>query len=60
MTAECVQTFTHLLHTGDMRWKPSLADAPALQGIVIDQLFLDTTYANAKHTHPPQARILRL
>ena len=29
-----MQTFTHLLHTGHMRWKPSLADAPALQGMI--------------------------
>ena len=44
----------NILHTGDMRWKPSLADAPALQGLRIDLLFLDTTYASPKHTHPPQ------
>ena len=46
----------HILHTGDMRWKPSLADVPALRDIVIDILFLDTTYSNARHTHPPQVR----
>ena len=50
----------HLLHTGDMRWKSSLADAAALQGIRIDTLFLDTTYASSKHTHPPQVRSSKL
>ena len=48
----------NILHTGDMRWKPSLADAPALQGLRIDLLFLDTTYASPKHTHPPQVPCL--
>jgi len=43
-----------ILHTGDMRWQDSMAQHPALLKQKIDYLFLDTTYASPKHTHPPQ------
>lgn len=45
-----------ILHTGDMRWQPSMAQHPALRGQHIDLLFMDTTYGSPKHVHPPQAR----
>ncbi len=45
-----------MLHTGDMRWQPSMGEHPALRGQHIDLLFMDTTYGSPKHVHPPQAR----
>jgi len=45
-----------MLHTGDMRWQPSMGAHPALRGQHIDLLFMDTTYGSPKHVHPPQAR----
>ena len=43
-----------ILHTGDMRWQHSMVDHPALRGIQVDLLYMDTTYAVPKHLHPPQ------
>jgi Cft2 family RNA processing exonuclease len=42
------------LHTGDMRYRPKMKLYPALQGIKIDKIFLDTTYAHPKHSFPSQ------
>ncbi|EDQ88949.1 uncharacterized protein MONBRDRAFT_8472, partial [Monosiga brevicollis MX1] len=42
------------LHTGDCRFHPRMLDHPTLQGIHIENLYLDTTYANPKYTFPPQ------
>ena len=37
-----------------MRWQHSMADHPALRGVQVDLLYMDTTYAAPKHLHPPQ------
>jgi len=44
---------THL-HTGDLRYCPAMKRYPALQGVKIDRLYLDTTYAHPKHTFMAQ------
>jgi DNA cross-link repair 1A protein len=43
-----------ILHTGDLRWHPRMANHPALRGTRIDILFLDTTYCLPKFTFPTQ------
>lgn len=43
-----------LLHTGDMRWQPRLADHPALKACKVDVLYMDTTYCSPKHVFPSQ------
>jgi hypothetical protein len=48
------QGFTRILHCGDMRWQPAMAQHPALAGQPLDVLYLDTTYAAPRHLHPPQ------
>lgn len=52
-----MQGVTRILHCGDMRWQPGMADHPALAGKPLDILYLDTTYAAPRHLHPPQVRI---
>eukprot|EP00045_Choanoeca_perplexa_P016616 m.225524 g.225524 ORF g.225524 m.225524 type:complete len:1472 (+) comp17310_c0_seq1:157-4572(+) len=47
-------TTRHHLHTGDCRYTPSMLDHPALQGVHIDNLYLDTTYGDAKYVFPEQ------
>eukprot|EP00730_Choanoeca_flexa_P006137 TRINITY_DN12092_c0_g1_i2.p1 TRINITY_DN12092_c0_g1~~TRINITY_DN12092_c0_g1_i2.p1 ORF type:complete len:1489 (+),score=272.53 TRINITY_DN12092_c0_g1_i2:30-4496(+) len=44
----------HHLHTGDCRFTPRMLEHPSLQGKHIDNLFLDTTYANTKYVFPAQ------
>lgn len=46
-----------ILHCGDMRWQPGMADHPALAGRSLDVLYLDTTYASPRHLHPPQVSL---
>lgn len=48
------QGVTRILHCGDMRWQPGMAQHPALVGQPLDVLYLDTTYAAPRHLHPPQ------
>lgn len=43
-----------ILHTGDMRWQPRLADHPALKACKVELLYLDTTYCLPKHVFPSQ------
>lgn len=43
-----------ILHTGDMRWQPRLADHPALKACKVDILYMDTTYCSPKHIFPSQ------
>ncbi len=50
------QGLLRYLHVGDFRWTAAMAEEPALQGLPLDILFLDTTYSNPRHTHPPQVR----
>jgi DNA cross-link repair 1A protein len=49
-----LQAVTRILHCGDMRWQPAMAQHPALAGQPLDVLYLDTTYAAPRHLHPPQ------
>jgi L-ascorbate metabolism protein UlaG (beta-lactamase superfamily) len=42
------------LHTGDLRYCPAMKLYPALQGVKIDKVYLDTTYAHPKHTFMTQ------
>lgn len=46
-----------ILHTGDMRWQPRLADHPALKACKVELLYLDTTYCLPKHVFPSQASL---
>lgn len=48
--------FTTVLHTGDFRWHAGMAAHPALAGLRIDCLMLDTTYCQPKWRFPPQAQ----
>ena len=50
------QGLLRYLHVGDFRWTAAMAEEAALRGLPLDILFLDTTYSNPRHTHPPQAR----
>jgi DNA ligase-1 len=40
---------TSILHTGDMRYHPSMKVYPALVDTKVDRIYLDTTYAHPKH-----------
>eukprot|EP00887_Chlorella_sp_A99_P001128 scaffold14.g1128.t1 len=48
------QAGTVVLHTGDFRWRPAMAEHPALKRTRVDFLMLDTTYCAPKWTFPPQ------
>lgn len=43
-----------ILHTGDMRWQPHLAEHPALRACKVELLYMDTTYCLPKHVFPSQ------
>ena len=43
-----------ILHTGDMRWQPRLAEHPARRACKIELLYMDTTYCLPKHVFPSQ------
>ena len=43
-----------ILHTGDMRWQPRLAEHPALKACNVELLYMDTTYCLPKHVFPSQ------
>lgn len=43
-----------ILHTGDMRWQPRLAEHPALKACKVELLYMDTTYCLPKHVFPSQ------
>lgn len=43
-----------ILHTGDMRWQPRLAEHPALRACNVELLYMDTTYCLPKHVFPNQ------
>ncbi|GIL47378.1 hypothetical protein Vafri_4210 [Volvox africanus] len=46
---------THnILHTGDCRWQRWMRNQPGLDGVRVDTVILDTTYAAPKHVLPPQ------
>lgn len=47
------------LHTGDLRYHPKMKLYPALKGIYIDKIFLDTTYAHPKHSFSSQEDSIR-
>lgn len=47
-----------ILHTGDMRWQPRLAEHPALKANMIDILYMDTTYCLPKHVFPSQNKAI--
>ena len=49
-----------ILHTGDMRWQPRLAEHPALKACKVDLLYMDTTYCSPKHVFPSQVAQLLL
>jgi len=49
-----------ILHTGDMRACDSFKSYPALKDVKISRLFLDTTYAHAKHRFLPQHESISL
>ena len=44
-----------ILHTGDMRWQPRLAEHSALKACKVELLYMDTTYCLPKHVFPSQA-----
>jgi hypothetical protein len=49
------------LHTGDMRFTPSMMTYPQFQPpMKIDKLYLDTTYAHPKHQFMPQSESIAL
>lgn len=50
----------NILHTGDMRWQPRLADHPALKACKVDLLYMDTTYSLPKHVFPSQVSVVRV
>lgn len=41
-------TTRRILHTGDFRWIPEMAQHPALAGKPLDVLMIDTTYADVR------------
>ncbi|KAJ4460884.1 putative 5' exonuclease Apollo [Paratrimastix pyriformis] len=47
--------FGRIMHTGDFRFDPALHCLPCLQGV--DTLYLDNTYCNPRHQHPPRAAL---
>jgi DNA cross-link repair 1A protein len=47
-----------ILHTGDMRWQPWMAEHPALKGQQVDILILDTTYCTPRWSLPPQSEVV--
>ena len=52
--AESCSVLQIILHTGDMRWQPRLADHPALKACKVEVLYMDTTYCLPKHVFPSQ------
>ncbi|XP_033756981.1 LOW QUALITY PROTEIN: DNA cross-link repair 1A protein-like [Pecten maximus] len=46
------------LHTGDFRACTEMERYPALNGVHINQLYLDTTYCDPSHTFPPQQDVI--
>ena len=48
------------LHTGDMRYASSFKNYPELQGIKINNLYLDTTYCDNDYSFPPQSEAIQL
>lgn len=48
--------FSIFVHTGDMRFSPSMLQNKCIQSIHkrVTALYLDTTYAHPRHTFPPQ------
>ena len=43
-----------ILHTGDFRYHPRMAQYPALRDVQLHTLFLDTTYSTPKWRFPDQ------
>ncbi|ELT87607.1 hypothetical protein CAPTEDRAFT_226585 [Capitella teleta] len=47
-----------ILHTGDFRANVDMESYPALQGVKISQLYLDTTYCDPNYAFPPQRDVI--
>ncbi|XP_028844230.1 DNA cross-link repair 1A protein [Denticeps clupeoides] len=47
-----------VLHTGDFRADPSMERYPALQGVRVHTLYLDTTYCSPEYTFPTQGEVI--
>jgi DNA cross-link repair 1A protein len=48
----------HILHVGDFRFHPRMAQYPALRGVQLHTLFLDTTYSTPKWRFPAQEEVI--
>ncbi|CAO1614626.1 unnamed protein product [Parajaminaea phylloscopi] len=49
----------HYLHCGDFRASPALLNHPAMKGLHIDVVYLDTTYLNPRYCFPAQEEVVR-
>lgn len=51
--------FGAVLHTGDFRLHPSMLVSPALTGVTLTHMILDTTYNDPSYSFPSQDRAAR-
>lgn len=47
------------LHCGDFRASPALLNHPAMKGVHLDIIYLDTTYLNPRYCFPAQEEVVR-